>query len=88
MHVLFLYSVYQHACIQKQVPSFLQHPHVIAVTPPSQKQQCDIFMPSPDWWKTYSLSLCPPLIQNTVFMTAVNLQKPSLVIDQVHFDLD
>lgn len=48
------------------------------MTPPSQKQQCDIFMPSPHWWKTYSLSLSVLLwfpFQNTVFMTAVNLQK-------------
>lgn len=87
---LFLSSAYQHACIQKQGPSFLQHPHVMAVTPPSQEEQCDIFMPFSDWWKlslSFSVLTCFP-IQDTVFMMAANLQKPLFVIDQVYFDLD
>lgn len=57
--------------------------------PPSHKQQSDIFMSVPGPMETcLSLSSLAFPFQDTVFMAAVNVQKPSFVIDRVHFDLD
>lgn len=75
MHILFLCSAHQQACIQKQGPSFLQHPHDTTV---SETAVWHLYAIPALVENLFSLSLSVLLwfpFQNTVFMTAVNLQK-------------
>lgn len=61
VHILYFFLHISMHVFKNRAPSFLQCPQVIAGST-SQNQQCDWFMPSSFWWKTYSLSHWPPLI--------------------------